>query len=190
MSITSIPEIIKEAVVYDDSLQIEKAQIRRGSDIFTRSRVNRPQASAVLVYNTETDTVVLTRQFRYAISAGSSEAIYEIMAGKVDEGEDPMDTATREAAEEIGYEITRAHLKRIASCYVSPGYTSELVNIFYAEVTRADKTQDGGGLKNEHEEIEIVELKSADFKKMVTQMQLKDCKTLLAGWWFVHFKVR
>ena len=179
-------EIIKEETVFNDSLKIEKAQIRKGNESYTRSRVQRPDGAAVLVYNTEKDTVILTKQFRYAVADKSPTYLLEILAGKVDGDEDPFETAVRETKEEIGYTLRRQQIKKIAACFVSPGYTSELQHIFYAEVKNADKTQEGGGLATENEDIEVVEIKSEDFIKLTREMQLNDSKTLLAGLWFAQ----
>jgi len=72
----------------------------------------------------------------------------------------------------------------LLSCFSSPGYSSERFFIYYAEVKDADKVAQGGGLKNEHESIEVVELDIATFKKKLVTGKIRDAKTCIAGFYF------
>lgn len=175
-------KILKEKIVFDDKLIIEKAEIGNDdNNTFSRLRINRADASAVLILNTETDKIILTKQFRYAISSKVKEPILEIVAGRIDEGEEPLETAIREAEEEVGYRINPENIKLLISCFCSPGYTSELFYIYYATVTNADKVSEGGGLKNENEYISVIEINQLEFKKLITTGAIKDAKTYIAG---------
>ncbi len=178
-----MPKILNQKVVFNNTLVVEEAEISHGSKTYSRTRVNRQDGAAVLVYNTESRKIILTKQFRYAIASKVQEDILEILAGKVDEGEDPRSTALREAKEEIGYEIKNEKLSFIASSFVSPGYTSELLHLYYAEVTNEDRVDQGGGLKTENEDIKIIEMKPSEFFSLVDSAKLSDTKTLMAGFW-------
>jgi nudix-type nucleoside diphosphatase (YffH/AdpP family) len=174
-------KIINEKIVFDDKLIIEKGEISDGENTFEKCRVNRPDASAVLVFNTENQEIILTRQFRYAIASKSKDPIYEIVAGKIDHDETPLDAAIRETEEEIGYKISPGNIKLLVSCFVSPGYTSERFYIYYATVINADKVSKGGGLENENEAIEVIEMDRTDFYALIKNGMIEDSKTYLAA---------
>lgn len=175
-------KILKEEILFNERLIIEKAEIRdEHNNNFARLRLKREDASAVLILNTETDKIILTKQFRYAISSKIKEPILEIVAGRIDEGEKPLQTAIREAEEEVGYRITPKNIQLLVSCFASPGYSSECFYIYYATVTNADKISEGGGLETENEYISVVEISSTEFKDLIKTGNIKDAKTYIAG---------
>ncbi|MFI5149772.1 MAG: NUDIX domain-containing protein [Bacteroidia bacterium] len=178
-----LPHLKREEVVFNDKLVIRKGFLEYRNNTgtpssYTRLRVDRQDASAVLIYNTESQKIILTRQYRYAIASRTAEPILEIMAGKVDPGEDPLQTGIREAIEECGYRILPGNIQHLASFFASPGYTSEKYNLYFAKVSNADKINNGGGLEAEHESIEVVELDPAVFLHMADNGLLEDGKTL------------
>ena len=79
-------------------------------------------AAVLLVKDGE---VLLVRQFRYLYG----KTIYEIPAGKLNAGENPLTAAARELEEETGY---RAKLVKLLDLYPSPGYTDEIIHIYFA----------------------------------------------------------
>lgn len=175
-------KIIKEEKVFEDKLIIEEATLTDDTNkAFTKLRVNREDASAVLLINTESGKVILTKQFRYAVSSKTSTHILEIVAGKIDKGEEPLETAIRETEEEVGYKIKPENIKLLVKCFASPGYSSECFYIYYAHVTNADKISKGGGLESEKEYIEIVELTVNEFKNQIKEGRIEDAKTYIAG---------
>lgn len=175
-------KIIKEKNIFNDKLIIEEATINDPTNkIVTKFRLSREDASAVLLINTESNKVILTKQFRYAISSKTTGQILEILAGKIDEGEEPLETAIREAEEETGYKIKYENIKLLATCFASPGYSSERFFIYYATVINSDKVSKGGGLKSETEYIEIVELPVNEFKNQIKEGRIEDAKTYIAA---------
>lgn len=175
-------KILKEEIIFNDRLIIEKAEISdEHNNNFSRLRLKREDASAVLILNTETDKIILTKQFRYAISSKIKEPILEIVAGRIDEGEEPLQTAIREVEEEVGYRIASENIKLLVSCFASPGYSSECFYIYYATVTNANKISEGGGLETENEYISVVEMDSKEFKSLIKTGNIKDAKTYIAG---------
>lgn len=179
-------EIISEKILYSQHMQIQEGTIRQSlpggaTNTYTRWRLNRQDAAVVLVHNTETNTVVLVKQFRYAIAGKVKEPILELVAGKIDEGEQPLDAAIREAREECGYRIRPDQIRLVSSFFVSPGYTSEKFYLFHATVTNADRLSAGGGLEEEHEYLEVIELDYDRFKQMAAANEFEDGKTLMAA---------
>lgn len=174
-------KILNEKNVINKELVIREGELSDGDLHFTRLGVDREDAAVVFILNTDTNKVVLTKQFRYPLSFKTSENILEIVAGKIEEDEEPMDTAIRETKEETGYKIKRENIKLLLSCFSTPGYSSERFFIFYATVTKTDKVSEGGGKEDEHEHIEIIEMPRHEFDELIRSGKMQDAKTYLAG---------
>jgi nudix-type nucleoside diphosphatase (YffH/AdpP family) len=179
-------KIISQKEVYKGRLKIEEAVLEQDGKQFKRERIRRENAAAILVYVTDNDCFILTRQFRYAIIDRENEQILEIPAGKMDGDESPETCAIRETEEETGYRITRDKLVHIGNCFVSPGYSSEMFHLFFARVMAADKVSANTGLADEGEFIETKEMRKDKFIEMAERMEFRDCKTLLAALWFLR----
>jgi nudix-type nucleoside diphosphatase (YffH/AdpP family) len=175
-------KILKEKVVFNNKLIIQEGQISDdNNNTFARLYIKRQDASAVLILNTDLNKVILTKQFRYAIASKTEEPILEIVAGKIDEGEEPLTAAIREAEEETGYRIKPGNIQLLLSCFASPGYSSERFFIYYATVTSGDRVSKGGGLESENENIEVIEMDINEFKKQIKDRSIEDAKTYIAG---------
>ena len=173
-------EIMKEKIVFNKKIVIEEGElINETGKKISRLRIRREDVAVVLLLNTETHKVVLTRQFRYPVALFSPEQIIEAIAGKVNEGEEPLDAAIRETEEETGYRINPKNIKLIVSCFASPGYTTERFFIYHATVDNADKATQGGGI--EEENIEVVEMDVDKFKALLRDGAIHDAKTYIAG---------
>jgi nudix-type nucleoside diphosphatase (YffH/AdpP family) len=143
---------------------------------------DRRNASAILLHNVERDTVTLVRQLRIAAHlSGEYPYLLEAPAGFIDDGEAALQAALREALEETGYKITRATPAYAA--YMSPGSVTEKLHGFYAAVTDADRIADGGGLDDEQEDLEVVELPFAEAMEMVEAGEIIDAKTIMLLQW-------
>lgn len=184
------PETLSESIVCDGRLEVRKG-VFRGEDQreFERYSLMRQDAAVVLLFDRDRRKVILTRQFRYPVAQHSARDILEIVAGKIDEGEDGRMTAFREVEEESGYVVKPENMHYLTQCFVSPGYSTERFHFFYAEVTAEDKTAKGGGLEAEHETIELVELDVEVFLEQIRNGVITDSKTILAGL-FVEEKLR
>jgi len=137
-----------------------------------REVMRRKNAVSALVYNTETKKYIFVSQFR----PGVGDNLMEIPAGVLDHaGEDPRDAMIREIEEEIGYGVD--NIKLIDEGFVSPGGTTEMISIYFAEVS--DKVGEGGGVEGEDEEIDIIEM---DREEMLNT-RFKDFKTIIAVQW-------
>jgi nudix-type nucleoside diphosphatase (YffH/AdpP family) len=166
--------------------EVELQVQRRDGTYQDQERVSfeRGDSVAVLVHRIDVDAVVLARQFRYPVLANINERgdgmILELPAGILKEGETPQQAAAREVDEELGY--TLKGLEHIATFFVSPGGTSERVIVFYAAVEGSPQTA-GGGLAAEGEDIEVITVPVADFIAKIKSNEIRDGKTLLAGFW-------
>jgi nudix-type nucleoside diphosphatase (YffH/AdpP family) len=183
-------EVQNKRIVFKNVFTIQEATVRfqkfngEMSQPVHRLVFERGDSAAAFVFNRDTQKVLLINQFRYPTYEKGPGWIIEVVAGVVDEHEQPEETIRREIREEIGYEV-RSDLIPIASFYVSPGGTSERILLYYAEVGDADHVAQGGGLVAEHEDIELVEVTLPDLKHFVEQGQILDAKTLIAAQWFL-----
>jgi nudix-type nucleoside diphosphatase (YffH/AdpP family) len=145
----------------------------------SRETYNRGNGAAILLYNTERRTVILTRQFRmpiYEVNSGEAMSI-EVCAGAIDGNDDSLETVIRETEEETGYKINDA--KQVLTAYTSPGALTEKMYLYVAEYNDAMKINDGGGLESEHEEIEILEIPFKQAVNMMASGDIIDAKTIM-----------
>jgi nudix-type nucleoside diphosphatase (YffH/AdpP family) len=99
----------------------------------------------------------------------------EVPAGVLDE-DDPAECVRREAMEEAGLRLgTLVHL---AGTYPMPGISTERIELYLAEYRAADRVAAGGGVADENEEIEVVEMPLSDLAALVRAGSLPDLKTL------------
>lgn len=160
-------EIIERRRVHEGFFRLDVLKLRhelfRGgmSEVLTRELWVQRGAVAVLPYDPAADAVVLTEQFRTgALEAPEGSWLTEGVAGLLDPGEAPEQTAAREVREEIGLELGRLDL---AGVYLaSPGTTSERVHAYVGEVEVPVADGDRyGGVAGEHEDI-LVRVVPAD----------------------------
>lgn len=143
-----------------------------------RESYDRGNGAAVLLYNTEKKTVILTKQFRMPTYVNGNEdgMMIEVCAGVLD-GDAPEKCAKKEAEEESGYKITE--IEKVFEIYMSPGAVTEILHLFVAKYTDEMKVSEGGGLDDEHENIEVLEVSFADAIAMVKNKEILDAKTIL-----------
>lgn len=143
-----------------------------------REVYDRGNGAAILLYNSENSTVVLTRQFRLPtyLNGNESGMMIEACAGLLDK-DNPEQCIIRETEEETGYRLSK--VKKVFETYMSPGSVTEILYFFVGEYTAEMKVSEGGGVVTEHENIEVLEY---DFDKaydMIAQGQIKDAKTIM-----------
>ena len=143
-----------------------------------RETYDRGNGAAILLYNKEQGTVILTRQFRLPsfINGNASGMLIEVCAGLLDK-DNPEDCIKRETEEETGYKI--ADVKKVFEAYMSPGSVTELLYFFIAAYTASMKVNDGGGIEHEQEDIEVLELSFNNALKMIETGEIKDGKTIM-----------
>lgn len=135
------------------------------------SNGNSDDSVAALVFNTATNKFIFTSQFRVGLIHEDSQYLIEAVAGTLKHGEDPTECMVREILEEIGYKTNK--IDYLGEYFASAGGCTEKLKLFYAEVDT--QIEQGGGLEEEHEEIEIVEMdidaiNSYEFRDMKTEL--------------------
>ncbi|MBB3020182.1 nudix-type nucleoside diphosphatase (YffH/AdpP family) [Microvirga lupini] len=142
-----------------------------------REILNSADAAAVLPYDPEARNVILIRQFRAPVMhVEGHHDLLETVAGLLDEDE-PEACAKREAMEEAGLRLR--DLERVVTAWSTPGITTERLHLFLAPYTSADRVGEGGGLADEHEEIEVLEIGIGELMGMIEQGAIADMKTLV-----------
>ena len=134
--------------------------------------------AAILLYNVDQRTVILTRQFRLPAYVNGSEdgMLIEACAGMLD-GDLPEVCIKREALEETGIRVEK--VTKVFEAYMSPGALTELLYFYIAEYKDEDKVGKGGGLDHEQENIEVVEMSFESAFKMISDGLIQDAKTIM-----------
>lgn len=143
-----------------------------------REAYDRGNGAAILLYNTEKQTVILTQQFRLPsyVNGNTSGMLIEACAGLLDK-DNPEECIRRETEEETGYKIQS--VKRVFEAYMSPGSVTEMLYFFVAEYTHDMKVSEGGGEASEQENIDVLEIPFAEALRMVANGEIKDGKTIM-----------
>lgn len=182
-------EILKKKRVFDDFFKVDEALLTyekfdgRMSDTVRRLNFERGDAAAALVFNRQSQKVILVEQFRYPTheSDANNGWITEVVAGIVEKGEDPKETIKREIHEETGYRVKEAEL--VYKFYLSPGGSSERIFLYYAEVTDNDRVSQGGGVACEHEDLQLKEFTIDQLFTHLDAGGFVDAKTIIALMW-------
>ena len=147
-------------------------------EVQEREAYDRGNGATILLYNKLKKTVVLTRQFRVPtyVNGNKTGMLIESCAGLLD-NDNAEDCIKKETEEETGYTI--ASVEKIFEAYMSPGSVTEIVHFFIAEYDSSMKTGKGGGVENEQEEVEVLELNIYRAMAMIGSGEIKDGKTIM-----------
>eukprot|EP00057_Strongylocentrotus_purpuratus_P005664 XP_003731501.1 PREDICTED: uridine diphosphate glucose pyrophosphatase isoform X3 [Strongylocentrotus purpuratus] len=162
---------------------------------------------AILLYNRDRDVFPVVKQFRPAVYAAKIKAFtdgqkvdtdkhkgeegmtLELCAGLMDKDKDVTEMAQAEVLEETGYKVPLENLKKITSFRNEVGVNGALMTLFYAEVTDQMKVSSGGGLLDEGEQIEVLELSGKDvMRHMMDENIAKPVAMMFAFTWFFFMK--
>ena len=122
--------VVDSRRVYDGKvINLRVDRVRLLGSVFEREVVEHPGAVAMLPF-LDDKRLLLIKQYRHAVG----KVLFEIPAGTLEEGEDPQECARRELIEETGYEASV--LEKLFSCFLAPGYSSEVIHVFLASKLR------------------------------------------------------
>lgn len=148
------------------TLNVDTVQLPNGFTVDLET-IRHPGAAAVVPLKDD-GTVVMIRQFRHA--AGGF--IYEIPAGKLAPGEDPLNCASRELEEEVGYRASSFEL--LSSIFTAPGFADEVIHIYQASgLTKGQQQLD------RDEVLEIIEMPLHEAIKKIQDGTIRDGKTII-----------
>ncbi|WP_407483848.1 GDP-mannose pyrophosphatase NudK [Elizabethkingia meningoseptica] len=176
-------KIINTEILSDDWYTLRKVTfeyIKKDGSIQTQSReaYDRGNGATILLYNRDTQTVILTRQFRLPtyVNGNHTGMLIEACAGLLDK-DNPEDCIRRETEEETGYKVK--DVRKIFEAYMSPGSVTEILHFFIAEYSKEMKVAEGGGLEEEDEDIEVMEVNIDQALRMIQSGEIKDAKTIM-----------
>jgi GDP-mannose pyrophosphatase NudK len=155
---------------YNKDSDVPETQVREVYD--------RGNGAVILLYNSTKKTVVLTRQFRLPtyLNGNSSGMLIEACAGMLDK-DNPIECIIRETEEETGYRLSL--VKKVFQSYMSPGAVTEILHFFIGEYQPEMKVSEGGGLAEEHENIEVLEYPFNEAYQMIASGEITDAKTIM-----------
>jgi ADP-ribose pyrophosphatase len=162
------------------NLDIDTVQFPDGST-GELDMVRHPGAAAVVPFLAdpagEDAHILLLKQYRYA----AEEFLYEIPAGRLDPGEEPIDCARRELMEETGCDAER--VEHLYTFYTTPGFTDERIHAFMAVgLTRGE---------SRHEADEFITVETMTLSHalgLIEKGEIKDAKTALSILYAAGFK--
>jgi GDP-mannose pyrophosphatase NudK len=176
-------QILNTEILSDNWYTLKKIQYQvtkpdGSTQLNTREAYDRGNGAVILLYNTALKTVILTRQFRLVtyINGNADGMMIEACAGLLDK-DNPEDCIKRETEEETGYVIDQPI--KVFEAYMSPGSVTELLYFFIAPYNQHMKIGQGGGLENEQEDIEVLEIPFEQALNMVNSGLIKDGKTIM-----------
>jgi nudix-type nucleoside diphosphatase (YffH/AdpP family) len=174
-----------------DEIDVSHLTLAGKMDRQKRLVFERGDSVAVLLYNPDTDDVIMVNQFKVpALIARQRDNpktqdgwVTEAVAGMIDEGETPEQAVVREAMEETGYKVRNP--VPISTFFSSPGGTSERIFLYFAEVHSADETGKGGGIDDE--DIAVIHTSAHELQSQLEAKKLEDPKLIIAAYWLQDY---
>lgn len=163
MKLISSKELIKTPifhVTFDKALDPDGFEIRRA--------IIQHGGSTVMMPVDEKGRILLVRQYRLP----ARQYLWELPAGRVDEGETVLQAAKRELVEETGYRAKK--WRKIANFFPSPGFLAETMTIFLATGLTAGESQ-----PMEDERIETRWFTPRELRDWIRAGKIKDAKTMI-----------
>jgi nudix-type nucleoside diphosphatase (YffH/AdpP family) len=179
-------EIVSEKTLADQwtrlsTFEVDYTDSRGERHRLKREVYHRTPAACILLYDPKRETVVLVRQYRLpARLVGETSWMIEVPAGLLD-GDQPEAAIRREAMEETGFRVR--DVRFLFKAMTSPGSSTEVIHFFAAVIDTSDRVADGGGLAEEHEDIEVLEVRLPDAIVMIEKGDICDAKTIMLLQW-------
>lgn len=174
--------IIDSKVLSDDWYSLKKYTFelkRRDGEWQRQSRevYDRGNGAVILLYNRRQQSVILTRQFRFPVYVNHHPGLLlEAPAGLLD-NLDPEKRIKAEAEEETGYKVEQ--VEKVFEAFMSPGSVSEKLYFFIAEYRAEHLSGAGGGVKEEGEDIETIEMDFQQALAAIDSGEIADAKTIM-----------
>ena len=148
-------------------LNLEKVAMPDGKEVELEI-IGHPGGACILPVH-ENGDVTLIRQFRHAVGG----TIWEVPAGRIDDGEGPEECAARELREETGF--TASGIEKLGEFIPTPGFCSEVVHLFIANGLKSCPQE-----LEEDEYLEVVRLPFADAIEKIMTGEITDGKTVVS----------
>ncbi|MBK9255672.1 MAG: NUDIX domain-containing protein [Saprospiraceae bacterium] len=133
--------------------------------------------AAILLFNPDEKKIIMVRQFRLPayLNGHPDGMMVEACAGMLDM-KDPEGAIIKEVEEETGIRLTE--VRKVFEAFATPGAHKEKIHFFIAVYNDAMKIHGGGGLDEESEEIEVLEISFSEAKQWLKEGSIVDVKTI------------
>lgn len=143
----------------------------------SRETYDRGNGATILLHNPATGNIVLTRQFRMpAFVSGHDGMLIEAAAGLLDSAT-PEERIRAEAEEETGYRVR--NIRKVFEAFMSPGSVTEKLHFYVGEYDASMRVSEGGGLEQEGEDVEVLEMPLRTALEHVERGRIVDGKTIM-----------
>lgn len=143
----------------------------------SRETYDRGNGATILLHNPATGNIVLTRQFRMpAFVNGHDGMLIEAAAGLLDSAT-PEERIRAEAEEETGYRVR--NIRKVFEAFMSPGSVTEKLHFYVGEYDASMRVSEGGGLEQEGEDVEVLEMPLRTALEHVERGHIVDGKTIM-----------
>ena len=174
--------IVDTTVLSDDWYVLKKVTfdfLRRDGtwQRLSRETYDRGNGATILLRERNTGNVLLTRQFRMpAFVNGHDGMLIESPGGLLDDAT-PEERIRAEVEEETGYRVH--HVEKIFEAFMSPGSVTEKLYFYIGDYDSAMRVSEGGGVEEEGEEIETIEVPLQTAMQMIERGEIMDGKTIM-----------
>jgi len=168
--------VLSSRVVYrGPAFTVTADQVLEPSGVRARRDIVHHSGSVVILAVEDSGSesrILVERQYRHA----ARQSLWELPAGRIDNGENGLTAARRELMEETGY--TATHWKCILRFYASPGFLAETMDVYLARGLRRGKAQ-----PEADEVIRIRKVPLSSAVSMVMKGAIRDAKTIASVLW-------
>jgi len=170
-------KVLKSETVYEGRVfGIRRDEVIEPSGVQTTREVITHPGSVVVLPVLDDGRIVLIRQYRHA----ARQYLWELVAGRIDNGESPRKGAARELVEETGYRAKR--FKIFLDVFPTPGFLEERMYILLAEGLTAGQAQ-----PEDDEKIEVRSYTRKELEKMMKEGRIRDAKTVAGLLYYFRF---
>ena len=167
-------EVLSSEVAFEGPLfRVLREEVREPGDKTSSRDIIRHNGSVVILAVVDASKkdplIVMERQYRHA----AGQYLWEVPAGKMDEGEERLAAAKRELKEETGYRAKK--WSKLVRYFASPGFLGEWMQVFLAEGLIA-----GEATPEEDELLEVVLVPLSEVLQMIDEGKILDGKTLVS----------
>lgn len=178
-------QLLESKVAYDGRLfRVEVDEIREPTGKHVTREMIRHNGSVVILAldrkkGKRDPLVLIERQYRHA----ARQYLYEVPAGKMEDGEDHLAAAQRELEEETGYRAKK--WKKLVRYFASPGFLGEWMQVFLAEDLTA-----GEARPEDDESFELQFVPLSQLLKLISEGKILDGKTIISALFYARMKGR
>lgn len=174
------PQVLSSEIVYQGKVfGIRRDEVIEPTGVRTTREMITHPGSVVVLPVLPDGRILLIQQYRYA----ARQFLWELVAGRMDEGETPIEGAARELKEETGYHAKR--LKIFLEFFPTPGFLEEKMYLLLAEGLTPGKAE-----PDEDEKIMARAYTRKQLEEMLRKGKLRDAKTIAGVLYYLRFLAR